>query len=216
MLWFKFGFSVTARRGREGLGTRGEGSLSPPAFPFPDQERAVSLDLIFVTSLLSESRAWFRKQQTLAKFEWGKGKGGVFVLWIIHLKEVSQKFFPWLKWGNMRIRPSHPPPLSLSFTLPVCLRFRFLFPCTPLVKDPTTATSMKTSLKIDFASFHLFSRLSPEAQLLMNMNEFGLELKRRERTRVQRAMVEFIALPCRSQVNLKFGHFTSYSCRDDK
>ena len=53
-----------------------------------------------------------------------------------------------------------------------------------------------------------FSRLSSWTQLLKR-TEFGMELKRRDRTRVQTEMVEFIALRSRSQVKLKFGHFTS-------
>ena len=54
----------------------------------------------------------------------------------------------------------------------------------------------------------LFSRLSLWTQLLKRM-EFGMELKRRDRTRVQTEMVESIVLRSRSQVKLKFGHFTS-------
>ena len=53
-----------------------------------------------------------------------------------------------------------------------------------------------------------FSRLYLWTQLLIK-REFGLELKRRDRTRVQTELVESIALRSRSQVKLKFGHFTS-------
>ena len=53
---------------------------------------------------------------------------------------------------------------------------------------------MKTSLKIDFKSFHFFSPLFQGAQLLKR-REFGLEPKRRDRALVQTEMVEFIALP---------------------
>ena len=48
--------------------------------------------------------------------------------------------------------------------------------------------------KIDFASFHFFSRLFQGAQLLKR-REFGLDLKKRHRARVQTQMVEFIPLP---------------------
>ena len=43
-----------------------------------------------------------------------------------------------------------------------------------------------------------------------------LELKRGDRPWPQTEMVKFIALPFRSKVNVKFGHFTSYLCRDGK
>ena len=67
----------------------------------------------------------------------------------------------------------------------------------------------KRRWQIDFVSVHLFSRLFSGAQLLKR-KEFGLELKRRDRARVQAEMVEFIAspfpFPSKPQ---KIGHFTS-------
>lgn len=122
MLWFKFGFSVTA-----------------PLSPFSDQARAVSFDLSFAKPLISESRAWFRKQQTPAKFEWARERVGFFVLLITHLKKVSRKCFPWLKWGNKVVKPFPPPPPSPSLTPPVCFRFCFLFPWYPTSQSTLTA-----------------------------------------------------------------------------
>jgi len=66
----------------------------------------------------------------------------------------------------------------------------------------------KRRWKIDFASFHFFSRLFQGAHLLKR-REFGLEPKRRDHSQVLTEIVEFIAFPFRSWVNLKFGHFTS-------
>ena len=60
--------------------------------------------------------------------------------------------------------------------------------------DPTTATSMKTSLKNRLRILSLFSRLFQGAQLLKR-REFGLELKRRDRAQVLTGIVQFIGLP---------------------
>ena len=60
--------------------------------------------------------------------------------------------------------------------------------------DPTTATSMKTSLKNRLHNHILLLLLFQRAQLLKR-REFGLELKRRDRAQVLTEIVEFIALP---------------------
>ena len=60
--------------------------------------------------------------------------------------------------------------------------------------DPTTATSMKTSLKNRLRILSLFSRLFQGTQLLKR-REFGLELKRRDRAQVLTGIVQFIGLP---------------------
>ena len=59
--------------------------------------------------------------------------------------------------------------------------------------------------KIDFASFHFLSRLSLRAQLI-ERRDFGLEIKRRNHTRVQTGMVEFTALPFPFPSKPKIGH----------
>ena len=48
------------------------------------------------------------------------------------------------------------------------------------------------------------------------MMDFGLEIKRRDHTRVQTGMVDFIALPFPFPSKPKIGHFTSLLCRDSK
>ena len=65
---------------------------------------------------------------------------------------------------------------------------------------------MKMSLKIDFASFHFFSRLFQGAQLLKR-REFGLELKGRDHAQVLTEMVEFIGLPFPFPSKLKIWSF---------
>ena len=74
--------------------------------------------------------------------------------------------------------------------------------------DPTTATSMKTSLKNRFRILSTSSRLSQVAWLLKR-REFMFELKRGGHTRVQTETVEFIALLFLSLKTLKFGRCTS-------
>ena len=64
----------------------------------------------------------------------------------------------------------------------------------------------KRRRKIDFASFHFFSRLFQGAQLLKR-REFSLKLKRRDRARILTEMVEFIALPFPSPSRLKIWSF---------
>ena len=96
-----------------------------------------------------------------------------------------------------------------------CLRFRFDDPVPKNGIIGTLATSMKMSLKIDSASFQTISRFSRVA-LLLQRKEFRLELKRGGCARVQTEMAEFIALPFQSLKDLKFGHFTSWLCRDSK
>ena len=60
--------------------------------------------------------------------------------------------------------------------------------------------------KIDFSSFHFFSRLFQGAQLLKRW-EFSLELKRRDRAWVLTEMVEFIVLPFPFPSKLKIWWF---------
>ena len=64
----------------------------------------------------------------------------------------------------------------------------------------------KCRWKIDFASFHFFSRLFQGAQLLKR-REFSLELKRRDRAQVLTEMVEFIGLPFPFPSKLKIWSF---------
>ena len=72
----------------------------------------------------------------------------------------------------------------------------------------------KRRWQIDFVSVHLFSRLFSGAQLLKR-KEFGLELKRRDRARVQAEMVEFIAspfpFPSKPQKNFLWACVTRFS-----
>ena len=72
--------------------------------------------------------------------------------------------------------------------------------------DPTTVTSMKTSLRNRLAFFRYFSRLFQWTQLLKR-REFWLELKRRDRAWVLTEMVEFIALQFPFPSKLKIGSF---------
>ena len=68
----------------------------------------------------------------------------------------------------------------------------------------------KRRSKINFPSFHFFSRLFQGAQLLKR-REFSLELKRRDRVRVLTepdGRIYCLAIP------LQIGHFTSYLCKD--
>ena len=60
--------------------------------------------------------------------------------------------------------------------------------------------------KIDFSSFHFFSRLFQGAQLLKR-REFSLELKRRDRAWVLTEMLEFIVLPFLFPSKLKIWSF---------
>ena len=53
---------------------------------------------------------------------------------------------------------------------------------------------MKTSLKIDFASFHFFSNY-PKSPSYLKTRVFRLEMKREDRAQVQTEMVEFHDLP---------------------
>ena len=80
--------------------------------------------------------------------------------------------------------------------------------------DPTTVTSIKVSLKDRL--LHPFKpfRDYPLSPSYLKRGEFMLELKRGGHARVQTEMVEFIALPFPSSKNLKFCHFTSWSCRE--
>ena len=64
----------------------------------------------------------------------------------------------------------------------------------------------KRRWKIDFASLHFFSRSFQETQLVKR-RELGLELKRRDRTRVLTEMVQFIALPSPFPSKLKIWSF---------
>ena len=64
----------------------------------------------------------------------------------------------------------------------------------------------KRRWKIDFASFHFFSRLFQGAQLLKR-REFSLELKRRDHAWVLTEMVEFIVLPFPFPSKLKIWSF---------
>ena len=66
--------------------------------------------------------------------------------------------------------------------------------------------SWKRCSKIDFASFHLFSRLFQGAQLLKK-RELSLDLKRGDRDRVLTEMVVFIALPFPFSSKLKIWSF---------
>ena len=61
--------------------------------------------------------------------------------------------------------------------------------------DPTTATSMKTSLRNRLRILSNRFAIIPSRPNTLKKREFMLELKRGGRTRVQREMVEFIALP---------------------
>ena len=73
----------------------------------------------------------------------------------------------------------------------------------------------KRRWKIDFASFHFFSRLFQGAQLLKR-REFGLELKRRDRTQVLAEIVEFIAFSFPFPSKFKIWSFHVQLCRDCK
>ena len=112
------------------------GGAFPATVPFPRLRPGLSLDLTFSTPRLSESRAWFRNQQTSANLNGEGRRVRFFVRRTTHLKKVSQRFFEMRKYG---VKPFPPPPLSSSLTLSVCLRFRFLFPCYPTSQNTFTA-----------------------------------------------------------------------------
>ena len=72
-------------------------------------------------------------------------------------------------------------------------------------------TSLKNRLCILLNVFRTFSRLSQFA-LLLKRREFWLELKRRDRARVQTEMVEFNASPFPFSIKLKIWSFHVVSC----
>lgn len=83
-------------------------SRHPPLFP--DQARAVSLDLIFATPLISESRAWFRKQWNTSKIWMGKGRVGFFCSSNNPLEESVSKICSLFEMRKHGDKP-FPPPL---------------------------------------------------------------------------------------------------------
>ena len=74
--------------------------------------------------------------------------------------------------------------------------------------DPTTVTSMKTSLKNRLPILLNVFAIIP-IRLLLKRREFWLQLKRGDRARVQTEMVEKSSFRSRSHANLKFVKFTS-------
>ena len=67
--------------------------------------------------------------------------------------------------------------------------------CTVKHYDPTTATSMKTSLKDTLCILSFFFCDHPKLPSDSKRREFRLEMKRGERDQVQTEMIEFIGLP---------------------
>ena len=80
-------------------------------------------------------------------------------------------------YNNCTLTFSWPSSLPSSLPSPSSLNYEGPY-------DPTTATSMKTSLK---------NRL--QGTQLLKRREFGLELKRRDRAQVLTGIVQFIGLP---------------------
>ena len=126
MLWFKFGFSVTA-----GVGAFGEGGSFPATLPFPRSSVGCFPCPYFATLLISESRAWFRKQQTPAKFEWGREPEGWGFLFFEESVSKICSLFEMRKHGD---KPFPSPSPVILVHPPVCLQFHFLFPSTSLLK----------------------------------------------------------------------------------
>ena len=102
-------------------------------------------------------------------------------------------------YNNCTLTFSWPSSLPSSLPSPSSLNYEGPY-------DPTTATSMKTSLKNRLRILSLFSRLFQGAQLLKR-REFGLELKRGDRARILTEMVEFIGLPFPFPSKLKIWSF---------
>ena len=92
-------------------------------------------------------------------------------------------------YNNCTLTFSWPSSLPSSLPSPSSLNYEGPY-------DPTTATSMKTSLK---------NRL--QGTQLLKRREFGLELKRRDRAQVLTELVEFIGLPFPFPNKLKIWSF---------
>ena len=141
MLWCKFGFSITAGEGK-GKGWGRGGGAFPATVPFPRLRPGLSLDLTFSTPRLSESRAWFRNQQTSANLNGEGRRVRFFVRRTTHLKKVSQRFFEMRKYG---VKPFPPPPLCHPrLPSPSVCDFAFCFPATLLVKIRSQPATHRT------------------------------------------------------------------------
>ena len=77
--------------------------------------------------------------------------------------------------------------------------------------DLTTVTSTKTSLK------HILRVLSNYFAIILSRPvTFGADEKGLRSSSDRDGKIYFVALPSSFSKNLKFGHFTSLSCRDGK